>query len=102
MADFAKDLTFGAVVFVEINLWRIASWAFAVVGNVALGSSLNRLYGLVGIIITPFQILHEVMVVPGFNMKDQREFINLKLLIFRGLGVIKSPLFQRYVFADKA
>ena len=101
MADFAKDLTFGAVVFVEISLWCVTSWAFTVVRDVALGSPMNGLYGLVGILITPFQVLREVMVIPRLNMKNQREFINLKLLILWRLGVIESPLFQRQVFAEK-
>ena len=32
---------------------------------------------------------------------DQREFINLVLLVFRGMGVIKRPLFEWDESADK-
>jgi hypothetical protein len=34
-------------------------------------------------------------------MKDQRELIHFELLVFRRVGVIKSPLLDRNVFTDK-
>ena len=33
--------------------------------------------------------------------KNPREFINLEFLIFRRMGIIKSPLLKRNISADK-
>lgn len=32
---------------------------------------------------------------------DQRKFVNLEFLVFRGMGIIKSPLFEWDVSADE-
>ncbi|MBQ7562792.1 MAG: hypothetical protein IJT16_02250, partial [Lachnospiraceae bacterium] len=61
----------------------------------------DRLYRLVIVLVTPRKVLHEVTVIPGFYMKNQRELIHFKLLIFRRVRVIKSPLLERDVLADK-
>ena len=31
-----------------------------------------------------------------------REFIGSEFVVFRGMGIIKSPLFERDIFADKS
>jgi len=101
LADLAHDLTFGAVVLVEIDFGSITSRTFAVVIYVAFGSSFDRFDRLVFIFVAPGIISHEVVIIPGFDTKDQREFINLKFLIFRRMGIVISPLFKRDVSTDK-
>ena len=101
LTDLAKDLSFGTVVFVEINFGCVASWAFAVVRDIAFPAAAYWFYGFVIVLVTPLKVLHEVSVIPRFYMEYQWEFIHFKLLIFRRVGVIKSPLLERDVLADK-
>ena len=45
---------------------------------------------------------NKVSPVPFLLKRDDfRQFINLKLLILWRVGIIKSPLFKRNIFADK-
>ena len=101
LADFTEDLSFGSIVLVEIDLGSVAPGAFTVVRNITLPTVVYRLYGLVIVLIAPFKVLHEVTVIPGLHMKYQRELIHFELLVLWRMGVIKSPLFERDVLADK-
>ena len=51
--------------------------------------------------ILPFDVRNIIPVIPWFVMKNLRKFINLESLIFRRMGVIKDPLFEWNVSADK-
>jgi len=93
-------LTFRAVVLVEVNLWSVASGAFTVIVNVAFGSPRDRLYWLI-IRVTPLKVSHEILVIPGFYIKNQGELINLKLLVLWRMGIIESPLLKRNKSTDK-
>ena len=101
LTDLTKDLTFGPVVFVEIDIGCIASWTFTVVWYIAFSTALHRLYGLVVVLVTPLKVLHEISVIPRLHMKNQRKPIDFELLVFWGMGVIKSPLLERDVLTDK-
>ena len=49
-----------------------------------------------------FEVRDEVFVVPVLaEVSDQRKFINLELLILWRMGIIKSPLLERDISADK-
>jgi hypothetical protein len=92
LADFAKQLTFGSVILVEIDLRSVATWTFAVIRDIAFGAPFHRLYRFVIVLISPLEVFHEVPVIPRLYMEYQREFIHFELLIFGRMGIIESPL----------
>lgn len=50
-----------------------------------------------------FEVRDEELPVPIVLTKlKHREFIGSEFLVFRGMGIIKSPLFERDIFADKS
>ena len=82
-------------------LWGIATMTFTVFVDVTFGSTADGLDGLIVVLVTPLKVIHEIPVVPGFNIQDKWKFINLEFLIFSGAGVIMSPLFERNISTDK-
>ena len=96
--DLAKNLAFGTIVFVEVGFWGITAGTFTVIVNVTLRASGNWFDFLT---ILPFDVRNIIPVIPWFVMKNLRKFINLESLIFRRMGVIKDPLFEWNVSADK-
>jgi len=69
LAYFAEDLSFGTIVFIQIYLGRIAFGAFTVIRYITLFTAAYRFYGFVIVFVTPFKVLHEVTVIPGFYME---------------------------------
>ena len=52
--------------------------------------------------ITLFVVRDELFVSPVLTeIRDQRECINLELLIFGRVGIIEDPLLERDISADK-
>ena len=99
VADLAGELTFGSVVLVEILLWSLTTGTGTVIGDVAFGPPFD---GSDLLFITFFKVRDQFLISPVLaEIRDQRKFINLVLLVFRGMGVIKRPLFERDVSADK-
>ena len=98
-ADFALQLSFGTVVPVEVGFWRITAGAAAVIGDIAFRTASDRADLLS---VTLFKVRDEVFVVPVLSeVGNEREFVNLELLVFWGMRVIKSPLLERDVSADE-
>ncbi len=99
ITDFAFALALPAIVAVKIGLWSIAGRTGAVFRDIAL---LAPGYGFDLLVVTGFKVGDKELPVP-FTVVDLdiRELIGFKLLIFRGVGVVKSPLFERDIFADK-
>ena len=98
-ADSAEELPFGAIVFIEKWLGSVASGAGTVIRDVAFRPSADRAYFLA---IPLFKVRDEVFVVPVLaEIGNQGEFINLELLVLRRMGIIKSPLFERDISANK-
>lgn len=49
-----------------------------------------------------FLVRDKVFIVPVLpKVCDKREFINLKLLVLRGMGIIKDPLLEWNISANK-
>ena len=101
LTDFTHDLAFGAVVLIQIDFRSIATRTFTVVINIAFRTTFYRLDWFVIILVTPCIVNHEIFVIPGLNIQDQRERIDFQLLISGGTGVIISPLLERDVSTDK-
>ena len=97
--DFTEYLPFRTVVFVKEGLGCITAWAGAGIRDIALRTAADRADFLA---VTFFKVRDEVFVVPVLaEVSDQREFINLELLILWRMGIIKSPLLERNVSANK-
>ena len=95
----AEYLPFGAVVFVEIRHGRITAWAGAVLRDVAVRAAVYRLDLLP---IAFFDIGDELFVSPVLaKVGDKGQLVCFEFLVFRGMGVIKSPLPEWDVSADE-
>lgn len=98
-ADFTEKLSLGTIIFVQKGLRCITAWASAVIRNVTFRPAADRTYLLT---IAFFVVRDEILISPVLTeVGDQREFINLELLVFGGMGIIKSPLLKGNVPADK-
>ena len=100
LADFAENLSFLlTIVPREIVKWSSTSRAGAVFGDITLNTTKNRLNGFM---ITLFVVVDEILPVPILlERNDVWELVNLKLLIFGRMGIIKSPLLKRDISTDK-
>lgn len=98
-ADLTAELPGFAVVAVEIRFGSTAGRATAVIGDVT-GFAPDD--GPDILIIAMLEVRDEELPVPVMLVElDPWKFINLELLVFRGMGVIKRPLFEWDVSADK-
>lgn len=99
VADFAQALAFGTAIFVKEDFRGAAPGAGTVIRDITFGTAVHRLY----LFTIAFLVLRdEVFVSPLlFEISYERKFINFELLVFGGVGIIKSPLFERDVSADK-
>ena len=99
ITDLAEKLPFRTVILVEERFWGTTARAGAGIGDVALGTAADRadLFTL-----TLFKVRDEFLIGPVLpEISDERKLINFELLIFRGMGIIESPLPERDIPADK-
>jgi hypothetical protein len=88
-----------SVVSVEVRLRGLAGGAGAVFRNIALRASPDGLYRFA---VSPGVIAVEILPVPVLMVADDlRELIHLEFLVFWGMGVVKGPLPEGDIFADK-
>ncbi|MFQ6803638.1 MAG: hypothetical protein ACLRT5_01110 [Lachnospiraceae bacterium] len=100
VTDLAEKLPFGAVVPVEITVWEPHSEDSS--SHPGCHTASWRLTRADLLAITIFEVRDEILVSPVLaEIGDQRKFINFELLIFRGMGIIKRPLLEWDVSADK-
>lgn len=99
IAYLAEDLAFGAVVPVEVWHGRVTARAGAVLRDIALRAAV---YGPDFLSVAFFEIGDKLLVSPALaEVGNKRERIDLELLVFRGMGIIKSPLFKRDISANE-
>ena len=97
--DLAEELAFGAVILVKERFRGVTAWAGAVVRDIAFRASAD---GTDFLAIAFLVVRDKLFVSPVLaEVGDQREFINLELLVLRGMGIIESPLFERDISADE-
>ena len=92
-------MPFGAIVLIEKWFGSIAPGAGTMIRDVTFRTATNRadLFA-----VTCFKVRDEVFVIPVLaKVGNQREFINLELLVLWRMGIIKSPLLERDISADK-
>ena len=98
-ADLTAELPGFAVIAVEIRLGCAAGRTAAVIGDIA-GFPPGDRANLSA--ITMLKVRNQELPVPLMLMElDPGEFIDFKFLIFRGMGIIKCPLPERDISADK-
>lgn len=97
--DLTQELSFRAVVFIKEGLWSVTAWACAFIRDVTIRAPADR----ADLLVVAFLVVRdEFFVRPVLTeVGDQGEFIDLEFLVFRGMGIIKSPLFKRDISADK-
>ena len=97
--DLAEELSFGTVILVKKGFWRITAGAGAVIRDIAIRAADDRAdFFTIAFLI----VRNEILVVPVLTeVSNEREFVNLELLVFWGMGVIKGPLLERDVSADE-
>ena len=97
--DLAEELAFGAVILVKERFRGVTAWAGAVVRDIAFRASADR----ADFLAIAFLVVRDKLFVSPVlaEVGDQREFINLELLVLRGMGIIESPLFERDISADE-
>ena len=79
--------------------WGVTARAGAAVGDVTFGASADRADLLP---IAFFKVRDQFFISPVLaEVSDQREFINFELLVFGGMGIVKSPLLERDISTDK-
>ena len=97
--DLTEELPFGTVIPVKERFRGITAWAGAVVRDIAFRAAADRADHLA---ITFFVVRDKLFISPVLTeVGDPRESVDLELLVFWGMGVIKSPLFERDISADK-
>ena len=98
-ADLTTELPGFAVVAVEKRFGCTTGRTTAVIGDAAGFPPGDRSDLLA---VTMLKVRDQELPVPLMLMElDPGEFIDLKFLVFRGMGIIKCPLFEWDVSADK-
>ena len=99
VTNFAGKLSFGAVVLVKIGLWSLTTGTGTFFRDVTFGLTFD---GADLLAVTLIEVRNQFLIGPVLTeIRNQRKFINLVLLVFGGMGVIKRPLLERDVSADK-
>ena len=99
ITDFAQELPFGAIVLVKEWLGGITARTGAVIRDVAIGAAD---YGADYLAVTFFVVRDEILVSPVLpEVSDQRKLINFEFLVLGRMRIIKSPLLERDVSANK-
>ena len=98
-ADLTEQLAFGTIILVKKWLRGITAWAGTVVRDIAFRAAAD---GADHLAVAFFVVGDEFFVSPVLaEVGNQREFINLELLVFGRMGIIKSPLLEGDVSADE-
>ena len=91
-AEFAEDLTFGAVIPVKEWLWGVTTWIGAVIKDITLRAASDRRYFLT---VAFFVVWNEIHVSPVLTkICDKGKFVNFEFLVFLRMGIVKSPLLK--------
>ena len=99
IADLTEELSLRTVIFVEEELWCITTGAAAGVRNITFRTAADRadLLAIALLVVRDEFFISPVLAEVG----DQRQFINLELLVLWGMRIIKSPLLKRDISANE-
>ena len=96
--DLALVLTITTIVVIDVMVRSTTQRADGILRNGFTIATLNRFDKLAIFPLIVFQKELPVLFNKGF---DNRKFVNLEFLVLGGMGIIESPLLQRYVSANK-
>lgn len=96
--DFTLVLTVTAIIVIDVVMWSPTQRADGIFRNGFSITSLNWFDRLTVFPLVVFKKKLPVLLDKGF---DDRKLINLKFLILWRMGIIKSPLFERNISANK-
>ena len=97
-ADFALILAVATIVIVYEVVRGTAHWTDDIFWD---GFTIAALDWSEGFSVFPLIVFEKEVPVLFDKCFDNRELVNLKLLISWGMGIIESPLPERNIFADK-
>ena len=99
VTDFAEKLSFGTKILIKERFRSITTRTAAAVRDIAGRATTD---GKNLLTVALFVVRDEFFVSPVLSeVGNQRELINLELLVFRGMGIVKSPLLEGDVSADE-
>ena len=99
IADLTEELFLRTVIFVQKELWCITAGTAAGVRNITFRAAADRADLLA---IALFVVRDELLISPVLvEIGNQREFINLELLVLWGMGIIKGPLLKGDISANE-
>ena len=99
ITDFTEKLSFGTIILVKEGFRSITTrTATAVWDNTGRTTADGKnLLAIAFLVVRDKVFVRPVLVV----IRDQRELIDLELLVFGRMRIIKSPLLERNVSTDK-
>ena len=97
-ADFALVLPVAAVIIVDVMMRGATERTDDIFRD---RSAITSLDGFDGSAILPEIVFEKELPVLFDESFDDREFVDLEFLILRRVGIVKIPLFERNVSADK-
>ena len=97
-ADLALVLPVAAVIIVDV---MVRSAAERTDGIFRDRPAITSLDGFHGSAILPEIVFEEELPVLFNEGFDNREFVDFEFLVLRGMGIVKSPLFERDISADE-
>lgn len=98
-ADFALVLAVSPIIVVDEMVRGTTQRTDGIFGN---GPAITALYWFEGPAILPLVVFKKELPVLLVEGLDDRKLIHLEFLIFRGMGIIKGPLFEGDVSAYEA
>lgn len=99
-ADSALELSITAVIIIEILMSGTTAWADCMDRNITPGvfTDSDRFNEFT---ISFMKVSDKFFVIILFGFNYDRRLVYFEFLIFRGMGIIKSPLLKGNIFADK-
>lgn len=97
-ADFALVLPIAAVVVIEVQMGSPAERADGILRDVFPIAALDRFHSLA---VFPLVVFQEELPVLSDERFDDGHPVNGRFLVFWGMGIVKGPLFERDVSANK-
>ena len=96
--DFALILTVTTIVIVDVMMGSTAKRAYSFFGNRLTITTLNLLYRFT---VFPLIVFEKELPILFDESFYDRKLVNLKFLVLWRVRIIKSPLFERNISADK-
>ena len=99
ITDLAENLPFGTIIFVKKWFRSTTAGTTVFIWDITLGSAVD---GTDFLTVTFFKVRNQLLISPGLTENcNERKLISFEFLVLWKVGIIKSPLPERNVSADK-